>query len=947
MLCLHQQFRRQALQTPEAVAVVDGSTSLTYRQLDQASDALAGYLQQHGIGRDQTVGLHLEKSALYIVGCLAACKAGGAFLPLFLDYPPSLLKSVMEQTQTRVVLTRSGLELPVATHRLDLDVDDSWRQASLRSLDCKPENLMFVVYTSGTTGEPKGITLPHRAAMHSYAERYKISDYQPGQRVGCNIFFVWEIFRPLLRGATVYVISDDIIYDPRQLTQFIEQHRLTEVLFTPSLLETVLNNAAPEVLARRLESLEVAILNGEVVTERLRQKALTCLPESIRLINTYSISECHDVASLDLRTLEPPPSGFCPVGYPIEGITTRILDDELYVGGPGLARGYLGKPELTAERFVEVEGERMYRTGDIAFAHPDGLLEIRGRCDSMVKIRGYSVHLGAVQSALEALPSVKACAVRAQGQEGEHKRLVAYVVRSAEADWSIDPTTGACPVLRDRLRQRLADFMIPSLFVELEQLPLSPTTGKLDPGLLPLPPRRESLDVSDISLTTDAPPAEQLAVICAVWERLLGLDPGAVKPSDHFFDLGGHSLLAVRLTVLLEEIFGQRMSVKEVVDHPTPAAILEWLSGARASEPRPTSADYQLDPAIQPATRPVLLSDAKGVLVTGATGFLAAFLVDELARHTRAPIYCLVRGDQPQQRLEANLARYGLTARATALAGDLLAPGLGLSEHPFDLVFHCAALVNYVHSYDVLKPHTVGGTLEVLKLGKTLHYISTNGIFPGGGTYLEDRHIDQYLEPLSGGYGLAKWVAEQLVWQAYDRGLPAVLYRPGNIGHHSRTGAANPNDFQYLILLGCLKLGQAPDVHHWFFEMTPVDGLVRAMVALADDPLAFGRVYNVVQSPTTPARQLFERMRAEGHIAGYLPLPEWLAQLRAAARRDGDESLEVLAESLPDVEGYLSDTSLYDGTHFGQALTRHGQSLPAAGVDYLMLALQTAGAARG
>ncbi len=455
MTCLHQLFQEQVERTPDAVAVVDGHQRLTYRELGQVTDALAGYLLAHGVQPDTSVGVLMEKSADYIIACMAALKAGGAYLPLDMAYPEVLLDKIVHETRSPVIVTKSAyrqrLDMALPSTVLCMDTETGWQGAAYDRdavADIGLDHLAYVVYSSGTTGEPKGVLAPHRGAVHSYFERYKISSYQPGDRVACNVFFVWEFFRPLLKGGAIYVIPDDIIYDPKPLVAFLAEHRIHEVLFTPSLMETVLNTIDRDVLRTALASLKVVWLNGEVVTTRLKQRALDTLPETVRLINTYSISECHDVASLDLRHSVDRASRFCTVGYPIDGITIRLLDEhlqpapageagELYIGGPCLARGYLNKPELTAERFVWHEGERFYRTGDVAFIHPDGDIEIRGRCDFMVKIRGYSIHLGAVETTLLEHPDVQSCAVVAQGAEGEDKRLVAYVVCDAQADWRI------------------------------------------------------------------------------------------------------------------------------------------------------------------------------------------------------------------------------------------------------------------------------------------------------------------------------------------------------------------------------------------------------------------------------------------------------------------------------------------------------------------------------
>ncbi|MDP8978577.1 MAG: amino acid adenylation domain-containing protein, partial [Actinomycetota bacterium] len=514
---LHELFARQARRTPHAEAVVDPERSLSYEQLAHRARDLAGWLRGQGVGADEAVGVLMDKSADSVVALLGALEAGGAFLPLELAYPDALLAEVLADASPRVVLTQTHLQsrLPWAQARLCLDQaaepwtgDGSGQDGGPveEPSPGDPERLGFVVYSSGTTGRPKGIANPHRAAVASYSWRWGVSDQGPGDRVGCNVFFIWEVLRPLLRGATSVVIPDEVIYDPVALVDYLRRHRVSETLMTPSLLETVLNAHGPG-LGERLADLRVLWLNGEVVTKTLARRALAALPRT-RVLNVYSISEAHEVAAGDLRELADDPSAaHCPVGRPMDPDGIYVLDErgrrvpdgepgELFVGGPCLAHGYVNRPGLTGERFVEDPfrpGARMYRSGDRARLLPGGALEVLGRTNFMVKIRGYSVELGAVEAAIEEALPVHGCVVVAEGEEGQRKRLVAYVVPRPDGDgdgWQIDPATARSPDIRRRLLQRLPHYMVPSVYVQLDALPLQPTTGKVDRRRLPPPPDR-------------------------------------------------------------------------------------------------------------------------------------------------------------------------------------------------------------------------------------------------------------------------------------------------------------------------------------------------------------------------------------------------------------------------------------------------------------------------
>ena len=791
---LHQLFHKQAARIPEAIAVVDLSHTYTYGQLDRATDAMAGYFQKLGVHFDSPVGIFMETCAEYVLPYIAALKAGGAYMPLDLAYPQALLKKILREAEPKVVVTKTAyldrLDFNHDATVLCIDADPVWKMATydpqtvaVQHLD----HLAFIAYSSGTTGEPKGIQDPHRGAVHSYMRRYEISDYKVGDRVACNIFFVWELLRPLLRGGTVYVIPDDTIYDPKLLIQFLTKNEITETLMTPSLLETVLNAMPPKQLQTGLARLRVLWLNGEVVTLTLRERALAVLPKSTRLLNTYSISECHDVASLDLRRMTMVSSEFCPVGLANKDVDARLFDDrlqpvvdkpgELLIGGPCLARGYLKKPELTTERFVSIKGRRYYRTGDMAQFLSDGRIEILGRCDSMVKIRGYSINLGAVESALQQLPSVHSCAVIVDGKEGEDKRLVAYVVPSNAAEWTINPESGTCPPLRIALAEVLPAYSIPSVFVALDTLPLNSVTGKANRKALPEPPRKSAADIDLPNLLPDASDADRQDAMLAIWHQMLGLTSGSMDPEDNFFDFGGHSLLAVELTVATETVFGHSLNAKEIYAHPTVDDLLAFMAGqAGTGDKQPISLadEAQLDSEIveqiesSVVDEVAVLPDAQSVFITGTTGFLGAFLLRQLIDTTpeTVELHCLVRtknGASPLERIIDNLIYYGLwdtgvTDRVVALNGDLSQPQLGVTENEWEnlaesanMIFHCASLVNYAYPYEIIKPHTVGGTQEILRLAslntiKPVFYVSTNGIFPTeqGGTFPEDP-TDRYL----------------------------------------------------------------------------------------------------------------------------------------------------------------------------------------------------------
>ena len=842
-------------------------------------------------------------------------------------------------------------------------------------------DLAFLPYTSGTTGDPKGVMQTVGSMASSYFARYKFSSYAVGDRVGCNIFFPWEFLRPLLTGGTVYVIPDDVVFVPRSLARFISEHRISEVLFTPSLLQGVLSSSDRGLLRGQLASLRVVWLNGEVMPVSLLMLALEVLPASARIFNTYSISEAHDVCTIDLTDWCGDGRDTCPVGFPMDGVKVMVRPQdqstlapcgvgELLIGGRGLARGYLKRPDLDSRSFVSWEGERYYATGDLAEVGKDSMTTIVGRTDSMVKIRGYSVYLGAIEEILRRHCDVSEAAVVAEAVDETSKRLVAHVVRGPQATWRVDARSGTSRDLWALLERHLPPYSVPSHFVELEGLPINQQTGKLERKALHRLEKGKPVVGERTVLPEHSTAAERRRALRELWAEALEVDSDTLEDDWNFFDLGGHSLSGLALTLGIENTFRIGLSGTEVYEYPTIGDLAAYLEHR---EPNMTSKitlaeDSILDPEISPRgkARTTRLGQASSLLVTGTTGFLGAFLLDELVRNTRATtrFYCLVRDrasglEKPSNRVLETLKFYGLTGQSATdriipVPGDLTLPRMGLDTETYqelaesvDLIFHCAASVNYVYPYSAAKPHTVGGTLEVLRFActgtpKGVQYISSNGVFPGGDhtPYLENNEIDHFVDRMEGGYNQAKWVAERLVWSAVSRGLPVCLYRPGNIGHHSGTGTVNPNDFLSLIIKACARLGSAPLARDWFFEMTPVDFLVSAITRISDDPKHYGKVYNVVQQRPVPAGQVFASMERDGLIKGCVDLQEWKSELESMADRDDDLELKVLSRSLGSVEGYLADTSVYDTSRFTEALSETGLTIPKVDAAYVTMFLE-------
>lgn len=887
-------FRKAAEKHGSLVALDGPSLQMTYAELDKATDVLAAFLRTNYRAVPETVvGVYMDRCEQYVIALLAILKAGAAYCPIEVAYPGPLLRSVFDEVEPRVVLTKDAYitNVPMSVSRFSLDGD--WQgaiqrtapnQAVLDENKATPESLGYVIYSGGSTGKPKGIEAPNRSPVASYLWRYSISGYGPGARVGCNVFFVWEVFRPLLRGGTTVVIPDDVIFDAHRLAPYLETKAVTEVLFTPSLFETLLS--AIDLGFLRALPLQVIWFNGEVVTTKLIQQAREHLP-NVLFCNTYSISECGEVCAGKLDVDREDCPKFCPVGQVADFADHQIMSTEgdpepmppgetgeLWIAGRGVGRGYTKNPSKTAEVFVTHEGRPFYRTGDLARELPGGVLEILGRCDFMVKVRGYSIVLGAVEAAIFKLVGAAQCCVVAKGEEGTDKRLVAYICPCAPSELrgrlAVDSATidehGRSPALFQELLKDLPHYAVPSVYMVLQTLPTHPVSAKVARNELPPPPKQPPPAVLSSNFTFDS--SEEACQV--VFEEVLQLPAGSLTRESNFFEFGGHSLLVTQLLARVAELGGPKISIADFIRAPSVAGFSKLASGGSiAAEPTRflphevekyvhTMPDIGLN--VQAYWRYIVFTNnSQRVLLTGATGYVGVHLLARLLKTTSCQVFCVVRvpsraqnrDEEARDRLLGHLREHGFVdldvSRLQVIAGDVSLPTMGMNEDEYlflqqlvDVVIHAAASVNLAYTYDLLEAANVQGTARALEFArggkvKALHFISTDGIFPEtgeAGSFAETDTPPHHL--LQTGYGQTKWVAEQLVLKASQLGLPCVVYRLGNVAGPIRGSGWNESDSNLLFLRACVERGAVPE-GAWSLEFTPVDFIADFIVNCVTD----------------------------------------------------------------------------------------------------------------
>jgi amino acid adenylation domain-containing protein len=584
-------FEEQVDRAPDRLAVVAGDRRLTFRELDAQSNRLAHHLRAAGAGPEVPVALCLERSAEAVVALLAVWKAGAAYVPLDPTQPAGRLAWLLEDTGAPLLVTDSHLP-PVSgarTMRLDEEAAAIARRPADRPAgQAGPRNLAYVIYTSGSTGRPKGVQVEHRSALHLLAalEAAVLDPLVPSGRrpapllASLNAPMIFDAsvqqLALLLAGHALCVVPQDIRADGAALLAFLREQGVDLLDCTPSQLRLLVAAGLLDGPAGP----RLVLTAGEAVDEPLWRRLAQA--ERTVCFNLDGPTEC----SVDATFHRVEPGSSRPtIGRPLPGYEVFLLDHaqrpvppgaqgELCLGGAGLARGYLGRPGLTAERFVphpfaRRPGERLYRTGDLGRHLPNGDLEFLGRLDHQVKIRGFRIELGEIEAALVEQAGVRDAVVVAQESATEDRRLVAYVAGEAPVD-----------ALRQALRQRLPDYMMPATFVTLAALPLTPS-GKVDRKALPAPERR-SAEESHVAPRT---PVEE--ILAGIWAELLGVE--RVGAADHFFDLGGHSLLATRVISRLRSAFDVAMPLRALFEAPVLADLAARIEAALRAGARPST----------------------------------------------------------------------------------------------------------------------------------------------------------------------------------------------------------------------------------------------------------------------------------------------------------------------------------------------------------------------
>ncbi|WHN66773.1 non-ribosomal peptide synthetase [Cysteiniphilum sp. QT6929] len=889
---IHQLFEEQVEKYPNNIAVVFENEQLTYTQLNAKSNQLARYLRSITIIQPDTfIAIALDKSLEIVIGILGILKSGAAYVPIDPSYPDERLKYILDDTKTSLVLSQSQYISRLASIStaniiaLDSDCYNSLPIDNLTPITTA-KNLAYVIYTSGTTGQPKGSCIRH-TALHNLIvgqqDKVKIDQSSKFLQFSSISFdaSVWEIFSALIFGARLYIISDKVKTDRNYISQYITVHQITTALLPPTMLGTLLTDG--------MNSLQYLLTGGEACNHSIVKK----WSSNRNFINAYGLTETTVSATMHHYNYNERNTN---IGKAIANHKCYVVDvynnplpigiiGELYIGGAGLARGYLNKPELTAEKFIpnpfatetdKANGyDRLYKTGDLVRWLPDGDLEYIGRKDKQVKIRGFRIELAEIENTLINITGIRQ-AVVINRVVNDEQYLFAYYT----ANEQINPE-----LILDKLTNKLPHYMVPSAALQINEIPLT-INGKIDMNALP--------DIRFESSTAYIEPkTEQERIVCQAFSNLLLIDKVGID--DDFFKLGGNSIKAIQLAIVLQS--NLEIDVAEIFDLRTPRKLannkrithdlliskLEQIKHDYANQRIKGHEKFNLAMslkkeqylsqianmrAIKYTTKPI-----QNVLLTGATGFLGCNLLNQLLTLTPYKIFLCIRAKDKTHAIERIAYKYQFyfdmsleyhfADRLVYIPCDLEKRQIGVSDEQYyqltqniDSIIHCAALAKHFGIEQTFYSANVTSTINLLKLCeltdlKDFHYISSYSVMTGivndNETVLTEDDQLTTDGVWNSPYTKTKYLGEMNTIKWRERGINSSVYRVGNLAFMQRNGKiqedVKDNAFATYITF-IRKLGYIAENMNEI-EISPADVTATAIVRMFEKQQLNNRTHHL------------------------------------------------------------------------------------------------------
>ncbi len=915
--CLHELFEEQVKKTPNIIAVIFEDQKLTYKELNQKSNVLAIYLQNLGVKPDSLVGICTERSLEMIIGIMGILKAGGAYVPLDPEYPNDRLKYMIDDGNLNIILTQNKLKKQIneitkkkPTQIINIDDFEKIKNvADNKKLkkEVKSNNLAYIIYTSGSTGKPKGVMVEHNQIINTLFYLENKYPVQPGNSYLLKTNYVFdvslsELFGWFIGKGRLVILSPKYNKIPSKIIETITKNNVTHVNFVPPLLNSLVNELNTN-NGKMAPSLKYIMVAGEVFIPELLRKTQGLLADQ-QIENIYGPTE----TSIYGCGFSCPKNKIfktnIPIGKPISNTQLYILDKhlnpvpkgvvgELHIAGDGVARGYLNREDLTKEKFIknifsDDPKSRMYKTGDLARYLEDGNIEYIGRIDSQVKIRGFRIELGEIEQELLKIDGIREAVVLVKWYNN-NKMLVAYIAtKNNQVNINEIKTT---------LEKKLPNYMVPSTFITKDSLPLT-SNGKIDKKAL------ANLDL-DIRSTDEyvAPRNEVEKKLAIIFKEVLGVNKVGV--CDNFFEIGGNSLLVTNLVAKVNNEFKkQKIEIATLFLNPNIDKLAKCI---KSNKTESINKEITLKNELKLAEEIPDQCHKKGnyknprnILITGSTGFVGTYLLQNLLSKTTADLYCLVRGNskiQCKNKIEESFKKYQIKLtksnwdRIKVIKGNLEKEKLGIDSQEYqilvnnvDIIIHSGAFVNHLYSYKQLKKANVSSTYELIKMAKThlrkkLIFISTTSVINDPNQYKngENTNIESFKFKETDGYVGGKWVSEMMIKNA---NIDYQIHRISRAGGNVTSNIGPMNDLSYRYWKTCLMLKKYPkEFESWQEDIRPIDQIVEIISFLMMKSDLNNNVFHLNNNKTISINKPLEVSKNSTTLSK-IDLEEWIELLK-------------------------------------------------------------------
>lgn len=967
---LHQTIvdliEEQVQLVPNKIAIVYKDQTLTYREMDQLANQLANYMRSlvH-LKPDDRIGLMMDRSEKLIISLLAIMKTGAAYVPMPPLYPEDRLKNISQDSQISLLLTEKAFEKTAhkVAEKTVIWEDVSWKTAASEKpeRELKPHHLMYVMFTSGSTGRPKGVAVEHKSVVNALS--YFLDEVIPKSAehllaISTYAFdiSVLEIFAMLLRGRTVVVASQEDQINPETIVALILKHNITVVQTTPSTWSMLAETSNWS----KIKPMTI-LCGGEYLSPTLGK---TLLKGNHTIWNVYGPTETTIwVTAKIIRSEE----DLSTIGGPIANTDIYILDKghilpineagEICVGGIGVTRGYFGQPALTDAQFIPhplKKGEKIYKTGDLGKWLENGEIEYSGRIDDQVKIRGYRIELQEIEEKTSKLEGVEKAVVRVKSDSDYDKKLIAFV-ECPHLDLDDKNKNNLIKKFREELLHTLPIYMIPHDFVILQKLPIN-ANGKVDKKALLENYQKTSIAVDETKEFKN----EFEKTIFRIWTEILQYP--FIEVTDNFFELGGHSLLLAKLFNRLPDSYRDTLTLQDLFIHKTietQAQIIQERMGSNKAHLKNNLSEEMIlqllkDANLVPEIEIIgqvdasLMDSPQHILLTGANGFVGVHVIDELMNQTNATVYCLIRADNIQiglKRLHQAFEQFLIpthwlsTDRIKIVTGDLHKPLLGFSEEQFnslakkiDCIYHSGSSVNFIEPYSIIRKANILGLQEIIKFAaagkiKPVSLFSTSAVFSFGHQFTnkkwvtENDDIHQDLEAVSRdlGYVQSKWVMEQIMQKAEEKGVPVIIFRLGYALSNSKTGSTAIYQWWGALVRSCIANKAYPSILGFKAQLVPVDYMAKSIVHISRQKAALGKKFHLTPLPEgdVSINDFFDRINEYfGFDMKPLPYTEWLNLWK---NNEEDPLYPLLGMFTDKVHGESTLKEVYQNTYYYDA----------------------------